>query len=266
MKVKLEGTMIKDNDMHHALESLEASSARDIEDKLWWIQGRKSIIRRHLKKVESKLGKIESIMDIGCGSGGNLEVLAEFGKVAGIEPSAILAERSRARGIASQIYELPAWQLNETKSINLFSMFDVLEHIEDDEGFLKQLKQCASANHTLLLSVPACPYLFGEHDILLSHHRRYSKKMLNDCLVSAGYKPVSMRYYMFFPFPFAVLFRLIDKVKSGFGFKRKTVDLGTVPPLINTFLTHALNFESTISEYIRFPTGLWLFAIAEPNK
>ena len=266
MIVKLEEPMIKDNDMHHAMESLDAGSARELEDSLWWIQGRKSIIRRHLKKIESKPNKIDSIMDIGCGSGGNLEVLAEFGNVIGVEPSSILAERSRARGIASQVYELPVWQLDETRSINLFTMFDVLEHIEDDEGFLTQLKQSASANHTLLLSVPACPYLFGEHDKLLSHHRRYSRKMLNECLVKAGYKPVSIRYYMFFPFPFAVVFRLIDKVKSRFGYRRKSVDLGTVPPLLNSVLTHALNIESIVSEYVRFPTGLWLFAIAEPNQ
>lgn len=264
MRGNVEKSMNEKNEMHHALESFDAGSARELEDALWWIQGRKSIIRQHLQKIASRLGKIESIMDIGCGSGGNLEVLAEFGGVIGVEPSSVLADRSRSRGVASQVYELPAWQLDETHSVNLFTMFDVLEHIEDDVGFLTQLKQNASPNHTLLLSVPACPFLFGEHDKLLSHHRRYSRKMLDDCLMRAGYNPVSIRYYMFFPFPGAVVFRLVDKVKSSFGFRRQTVDLGTVPWFVNFVLTHALKTESKISEYVRFPTGLWLFAIAEP--
>ena len=197
---------------------------------------------------------------------GNLDVLAEFGEVIGVEPSSVLAERSRARGIASQVYELPAWQLSETRFVDLFTMFDVLEHIEDDADFLAKLKQRASHNHALLLSVPACPFLFGDHDKLLSHHRRYLKKMLSDCLVRAGYEPVVISYYMFFPFPGALAVRLLDKIKSCLGFRRKSVELGIVPPLVNSASSHVLNAESALSEYVRFPTGLWLFAIAEPNQ
>jgi SAM-dependent methyltransferase len=258
--------MNKNNEMHHALESFDSSAAREIEDTLWWFQGRKNIIRWHLQKIVSRLGQIETIMDIGCGSGVNLSVLAEFGGVIGVEPSKVLAERSRSRGVAIQIYELPAWQLDKTRVVDLFTMFDVLEHVEDDVDFLMRLNQSASHNHALLLSVPACPFLFGEHDKLLSHHRRYSRKMLNDCLMRAGYRPLSIRYYMFFLFPGALTARLIDMVKSRLGFRRESVDLGTVPPLVNSVLCQVLRLESALSEYVHFPIGLWLFAIAEPNK
>src|SRR4051812_28480420 len=121
---------------HHALEALDAESAREIEDTLWWVQGRKDIIRRHLRKIAARFGSPKTIMDIGCGSGGNLDVLAEFGSVIGVEPSPVLAERSRLRSVAKQVYERPAWEIEETHSVSLFTMFDVLEHIEDDRGFL----------------------------------------------------------------------------------------------------------------------------------
>ena len=254
------------NETHHALESLDSEAARELEDALWWVQGRKSIIRRHLVKLRSRYGQINTIMDIGCGSGGNLDVLAEFGNVIGVEPSCILAERSRSRNVASQIYELPAWQLDEIRSIDLFTMFDVLEHIEKDDDFLTKLRQSASHEHALLLSVPACPFLFGQHDELLSHYRRYSKAMLNDCLIRAGYRPLTIRYYMFFPFPAALGMRLLDKLKLRLGFRRDTVSLGVVSPLINFILGKVLKLESFLSEYVRFPIGLWLFVIAEPNK
>lgn len=251
---------------HHALESLDSGSAREIEDALWWVQGRKSIIRRHLHRIRSRLGRISTIMDIGCGSGGNLDVLAEFGSVIGVEPSSILADRSRSRGVAIKIYESPAWQLDETRSVDLFTMFDVLEHIEHDSDFLAKLKESASDKHALLLSVPACPFLFGEHDELLSHYRRYSTKMLNDCLVRAGYKSISVSYYMFFPFPAALAMRLLDKIKFRFGFRRESVDLGAVSPVMNYLLGQVLKLESALSEFVRFPIGLWLFVIAEPNQ
>lgn len=262
---KTEKSMNSEYKTHHALESLELGEALDLEDTLWWVQGRKSIIRRHLKKVTSTMGRIRTIMDVGCGSGGNLDVLAEFGRVIGVEPSSVLAHRAKSRGIASEVYESPAWRLEETGTIDLFTMFDVLEHIEDDGKFLTQLKECASPNHKLLLSVPACPFLFGEHDRLLSHYRRYSRKMLNDCLACAGYETLSMRYYMFFAFPAALVMRLVDQVKRRIGIERKSVNLGTVPPLVNGILGRVLGFESALSEYVRFPTGLWLFAIARPK-
>lgn len=258
--------MNTENKMHHALESLDSGAAREIEDALWWVQGRKSIIRRHMQKIASHPDRVGTIMDIGCGSGGNLDVLAEFGRVIGVEPSSVLAERSRSRHVASQVYELPAWELNETHSVNLFTMFDVLEHIEHDADFLTKLRQSAAPDHTLLLSVPACPFLFGEHDRLLSHHRRYSSKMLNDCLARAGYQPLSIQYYMFFPFPIALVTRTLDKVKLHFGIKRESVDLGTVHPLVNSALKQVLRIESAVSESVRFPFGLWLFAIAEPKR
>src|SRR5689334_14407847 len=99
---------------HHALEALDSNVARDIEDALWWVQGRKSIIRAHIRKIAAPPARIQTIMDIGCGSGGNLDVLAEFGSVIGVEPSKVLAERSRLRGVATRVYEQPAWELDDT--------------------------------------------------------------------------------------------------------------------------------------------------------
>ena len=249
---------------HHALEAIESNAARDIEDALWWVQGRKSIIRAHIRKIAASPSRVETIMDIGCGSGGNLDVLAEFGRVIGVEPSGVLAQRSRSRRVATQVYEQPAWELDETRSVNVFTMFDVLEHIEHDSDFLIKLRQSAAPNHTLLVSVPACQFLFGDHDRLLNHFRRYSITRLNECLARAGYRPLTTRYYMFFPFPAAVAARLIDKVKSQFGIKRESVNFGLMPAPVNWLLKNVLKVESQISEYVHFPIGLWLFAIAEP--
>jgi SAM-dependent methyltransferase len=249
---------------HHALEALDSNVARDIEDALWWVQGRKSIIRAHIRKIAAPPARIQTIMDIGCGSGGNLDVLAEFGSVIGVEPSKVLAERSRLRGVAKRVCTQPAWELDDTRSVDLLTMFDVLEHIEHDADFLTRLRLSAAPNHKLLVSVPACQFLFGEHDRLLNHFRRYSIPKMNECLARAGYRPLTTRYYMFFPFPAAVAARIVDKVKSRFGIQRQSVNLGFMPPSVNWFLKNVLSFESQVSEYVRFPIGLWLFAIAEP--
>ena len=92
--------------------------------------------------------------------------------------------------------------------------FDVLEHIDQDLNFLIKLNKITRREHTLLLSVPACPFLYGEHDRLLSHYRRYSKKVLHERLTMAGYEVVSLDYHMFFAFPPACIARLLDKFKK----------------------------------------------------
>jgi hypothetical protein len=64
----------------HAFEHLPDDEAGEIESKLWWINGRKNIIRAYLNTFSSKNLRFK-IMDVGCGSGGNFDVLSEYGEV-----------------------------------------------------------------------------------------------------------------------------------------------------------------------------------------
>lgn len=232
-----------------------------METRLWWMTGRKAIIRRYLALA---MGEHEScrIMDVGCGSGENLGVLAEYGEVFGMEPSSVLAGRARARGIAQAIYEEDASTLPAVKSMNLFTMFDVLEHIEDDRGFLTSLAHEARQAHHLLVSVPACPRLYGEHDRLLHHYRRYNRTMLRTTLEAGGYQLLHMSYHMTILFPLALAVRLKDKACGFFGFTRNKVELGDVPPPLSTILAGLLSMESRVVGRLPLPFGLWLFALA----
>jgi 2-polyprenyl-3-methyl-5-hydroxy-6-metoxy-1,4-benzoquinol methylase len=72
--------------------------------------------------------------------------------------------------------------------VNVITMLDVLEHIEDDVEFLKRIRNVASEDHLILMSVPACQFLYGEHDRLLHHYRRYSRQTLYRCFLRADMK------------------------------------------------------------------------------
>jgi SAM-dependent methyltransferase len=246
----------------HALEQYSEETALELEDSLWWFQGRKSIIRNYLELARQRMS-LDTIMDVGCGSGGSLEVLAEYGSVIGVERSPVLAERARSRKIAVEVMEVDVANMREGLDVRLFTFFDVLEHIEDDSSVLKQLKRSASQKHLLLVSVPACPFLYGRHDKILHHYRRYSRDMLKRCLTDGGYRVLHMSYFMFLLFPLALLDRLRDQVSSVLGKERETVNLGIVPPLLNKILVGALRLEALLGKYVSFPIGLWLFALAE---
>ncbi len=251
---------------HHVLELATDEDAQQIEDNLWWLLGRKSIIRRFLHKANS-IRRISKIMDVGCGSGGVFDVLAEFGEVFGAEPSATLARRARARGIASTVFEEDASKLEITRLVNVITMFDVLEHIEDDMEFLKKLRYAASEDHLTLMSVPACQFLYGEHDKILHHQRRYSRQTLHQRFSESGYEVIKMSYFMFFLFPFALLERGSDKMLNFFGKKRTAVNVsGNINPYVGNVLTKILSLEAVLSDIVSFPIGLWLFALVRPSS
>lgn len=245
----------------HALEPVSDAESLRIEDGLWWVRGRKAIIREYLDRAR-RHRSISKIMDIGCGSGGTLDVLGDFGSVVGVEPSETLARRAKSRGIAKTVFQKDALELDECGDMDLFTMFDVLEHIEADAGFLTRLRAKAAHKHLLLVSVPACRFLYGDHDRILHHYRRYSGKMLRATLEQGGYEVLHMSYFMFFLFPFALLARMKDKLLSKLGRKNASVEIGYFPPFLSIPFEATLKVEASLSRSLRFPIGLWLFALA----
>jgi 2-polyprenyl-3-methyl-5-hydroxy-6-metoxy-1,4-benzoquinol methylase len=66
-------------------------------------------------------------------------------------------------------------------------LLDVLEHVEDDAALLASLIANSLAHDgTVLVSVPAHPLLFSQHDVALGHHRRYDASALATLLNQAG--------------------------------------------------------------------------------
>lgn len=74
-------------------------------------------------------------------------------------------------------------------------MMDVLEHIEDDAGFLVYLKRYLKQDTVLVITVPAFQSLFSLHDRELHHFRRYSYKSLKEILQKSGYQIMDWSYF-----------------------------------------------------------------------
>ena len=245
----------------HALEPMPEQEARELEDRLWWIQGRKRIIRSYLKTAKT-IAPISRIMDIGCGSGVNFDVLAEFGRVWGCDRSATLAQRARTRGVAQEVYETDVSESPDVRQTDIFTLFDVLEHIEHHDEFVARLSRVAPPKHMLLISVPAYQFLYSSHDRLLHHYRRYSRSDLRNLVKNNGYDMIRSGHFMFFLFPVALLSRLKEKLMTQIGRPNTVVNVGIVPNWLNRVLSGLLAVEARISTSVSLPVGLWLFALA----
>jgi SAM-dependent methyltransferase len=69
---------------------------------------------------------------------------------------------------------------------DLVLMLDVIEHVEDDAAFLREVLARLRSGGTAIVSVPAWPWLYGPHDVHLGHCRRYSPAAARSLLSAVG--------------------------------------------------------------------------------
>ena len=148
----------------------------------WWFVGRRKIIESFIERVclalKSKVPVREAphILDVGCGTGANLEMLAQFGNAEGVDVSAEALEFCRARGLR-QVKQGAAEALPYgDHSFDLVTGLDVVEHLDDDVAGLKEMRRVLRDGGRAVLFVPAFMFLWGVQDDISHHRRRYTVK------------------------------------------------------------------------------------------
>lgn len=144
------------------------------------------------------------VLDVGAGTGTFAAALVQQGyDVCCIEPDPVLAQRLQAKGllVAASLEALP-----EKTAYGAYS-FNVLEHVNDDVGLLKQLHAVLHRGSPLVLYVPAFPSLYSEMDRQVGHVRRYLKQDLKEKVEAAGFKLVALRYCDVLGYPAALVYK-----------------------------------------------------------
>jgi SAM-dependent methyltransferase len=228
------------------------------EDRHWWYRGRRNVIERVI--ADLRLPARARILDAGCGSGRNMIELARHGTVSGIELSDTSVDVARARGagevIAGSVLEMPF----DGDSFDLSVCLDVIEHLEDDLGALRELRRVLAPGGSLLVTVPAYQWLWSGHDEVNHHHRRYTRRSLQRVAEQAGWEQVRTTYFNSLLLPLAIVLRVLDR------FSRKTtessLDLWVPPEPPNWLLERPLALEAAlIGRGGRIPAGLSLLAV-----
>ena len=128
-----------------------------LEEKYWWFVARRSILEKVIKQLT--LPESAEIFEAGCGTGGNLAMLARHGKVYGME----LNDTARIYASKLQLAQIqPGCLPNEIpfpdKQFDLIVLLDVLEHVEEDAKSLQALTNKLKPSGWLLITVPAVSY------------------------------------------------------------------------------------------------------------
>lgn len=222
----------------------------------FWFKAKNNLIEVLLNKATSN--KKMHILDIGAGTGGDVDTLNKFGFVHVVDinqaaldliPNELVLDK-KCCDTCNLSYE--------NNAFDMVVAFDVLEHIKNDQQAVSEIFRVLKPGGFFIFTVPAYQWLFGTHDHHLSHVRRYNKAKIKNLL--KNFNLITLGSWLFFLFPFAAIARLLAKNthKKNEAIPNK---------FINWLMYRILNLENIlIKRGFRFPWGLTIYGIyRKPN-
>lgn len=245
------------------MESSVYQQIYEVEMSHWWFCGRREIITQVMgKHVPPRLVRA---LDIGCGTGLNAQILKKFaGSVSGLDPADEAVKFSALRSPELKVVQASFPESFPEGRFDLISMFDVLEHLKDDKKSIRQVETMLNPGGYAIITVPAFMFLWTDHDRVLHHYRRYTKKTLLELIAKeTGLEPVYTSYFNTLLFLPIVGFRFLRKI---FRFFPDRADDFAVPKSLNNLLRRIFNLERMLMSRFPLPFGISIICILKKSK
>jgi SAM-dependent methyltransferase len=240
------------------VDAVEQARMKRMEEEYWWHVGRRYLIRRTLEQ-HLPAGDLD-VLDVGCGSGRNLQLLGQFGRVQGVEPEGPGLDACRADGLTNVVAGSADAIPFPDASFDLLTSLDVLEHLDDDDAGVAEIHRVLRPGGHALITVPAYRFLWSVHDEALGHRRRYVASEVHNLLNNHGFTLVRRTYAISFALPAILAFRVAQGLFPPLHERGASyVEVGAGP---NWLLTQALKLESRVLGRMDLPLGASILALA----
>jgi SAM-dependent methyltransferase len=231
--------------------------ARELEDTYWWFVGKRMCIDRFIP-----WGKVLSAVDLGCGTGSTIGYLQKrIKRVVGIDMNPFALAYSRQRGIVKLIRCDSSAIALKDRSADLVIASELLEHVQDECLTLQEIHRVLIAGGRVIITVPAFRFLWGAHDEVSHHLRRYTHASLKKVCSDSGFRVLRISYLHFSIFIPALLIRTFKRISRGRSLGGS--DFCRVPACINWAMIKIYALESLFLSRHSFPFGASLIGVLE---
>ncbi|WP_127500484.1 class I SAM-dependent methyltransferase [Actinoplanes solisilvae] len=229
------------------MDSAEIQKLVALEDRHWWYRERRALLARSLRQLPGSPG---TALDIGAAGGGNTRVLQQHGW------SPIAVEYGHDGAVAARQRSLSTVRGDgrflpfASDSIDLIVAFDVLEHIDEDQQVVSEMRRVLRPGASALIAVPCDMKLWSAHDEAVGHVRRYDRDTLRAALEGGGLRIDQLWSW-----------NVLLRPAAAYSRKRSTTsDLKKMNPLVNSALTAVIVAERYLP--VRSMPGVSLIAQA----
>jgi SAM-dependent methyltransferase len=230
-----------------------------VEETHWWFVGRRRIISSFVERIiESLKQEQPRILDVGCGTGANLEMLSRCGVAEGVDVSSEALAFCRARGLR-HVKQGEAEHLSfADETFDFVTGLDVVEHLDDHLAGLKEMHRVLRSGGRALLFVPAFMFLWGVQDDISNHRRRYTLSGLKQVVRHAGFEIERATYVNITFFLPILLGRLLMRATRFRPASENNLTVG----FLNGILGSILGTEASLLRYVNFPFGVSIICVA----
>ena len=233
---------------------------RELWSRHWWWRVRHRFVMSALEEVcdaDTISGADRLLLDVGCAGGVAFDDFSRFGRMRGVEPDEQLIDPESRWTREIDVVRFDSNYHCQHRQHVIF-MLDVLEHIEDDSAALSKAFELLRPNGTLILTVPALPSLWSDHDDVNHHFRRYTRASLLTRFRESGFEVSSCRYAFGWSLPLLYARRVVAQGRAS------AYVVGVPPRWINASFYLLSRMEQAVCRTFNCgpPAGSSLFVIA----
>ena len=244
------------------VDDLLRATAR-AEERHFWFRGFRWFVKPLIQQALNGRSTAR-ILDCGCGTGANLELLGRFGRAYGFDLSELGLRLAREAGRTSIARATVSAAPFPSGRFDLVTSFDVLYALDeqDERAAVGELFRVLKPGGFALVNVAAMPMLTGDHSVLSRERRRYTRSTLRLLLERAGFTIVRLTYTN------AILFVPLAIVRAFHRWRGLSTEASaqqeiTVPAApLNSVLGALLGLESVWLRAADSPFGSSLLCLA----
>jgi SAM-dependent methyltransferase len=237
------------------------------EARHFWFRGFRAFVTPLLQRATEGRSRAR-ILDCGCGTGSNLALLDRFGRAYGFDLSptglAFGREAGRTRIARASVTAVPF----PSDFFDLATSFDVLYSLSDEHEIaaLREMHRIVKPGGFILVNVAAMDALRGDHSVLSRELRRYSRTMLAEHVMRAGFTVVRITYTncsLVLPMLAA---RALQRRRGLRGEADAQQEIAVPPAPVNALLSGVLLAESVWLRWFDAPAGSSLLCLARKDE